>query len=86
VRLLAYCLLHNDFCMALWPRNDGELSAYMMWLLTAHVRPYHQHYHSSRPIWQGCFRAFPLQDDEHLLTVLRYIEHNPVRAGLVASA
>jgi putative transposase len=58
----------------------------MMWLLTAHVRRYHQHYHGSGHIWQGRFRAFPIQEDEHLLTVLRYIERNPVRAGLVERA
>lgn len=86
VRLLAYCLLPNHFHLALWPRADGELSDYMMWLLTAHVRRYHQHYHSSGHVWQGRFRAFPIQEDDHLLTVLRYIERNPVRAGLVAKA
>jgi len=32
------------------------------------------------------FRSFPIQEDDHLLTVLRYIERNPVRAGLVARA
>ena len=40
----------------------------MMWLLTAHVRRYHQHYHSSGHVWQGRFRAFPIQEDDHLLT------------------
>ena len=61
-------------------------SAYMMWLTTAHVRRYHQHYHSSGHVWQGRFRSFPIQEDEHLLTVHRYIERNPVRAGLVKRA
>jgi putative transposase len=50
------------------------------------VRRYHKHYHSSGHIWQGRFRAFPIQEDEHLLTVLRYIERNPVRAHLVRRA
>jgi len=86
MRLLAYCLMPNHFHLALWPRHDGDLSTFMMWLLTAHVRRYHQHYHSSGHIWQGRFRAFPIQEDEHLLTVLRYIERNPVRAGLVKRA
>jgi putative transposase len=86
VRLLAYCLMRNHFHLAHWPRADGDLSAYMGWLLTAHVRRYHQHYHGSGPIYQGPFRSFPIQEDDHLLTVLRYIERNPVRAGLVASA
>jgi putative transposase len=45
-----------------------------------------QHYHSSGHVWQVRFRAFPIQEDDHLLTVLRYIERNPVRAGLVARA
>ena len=54
--------------------------------MTAHVRRYHQHYHSSGDIWQGRFRAFGIQEDDHLLTVLRYIERNPVRANLLERA
>src|SRR3990172_5128849 len=58
----------------------------MQWFLTAHVRRYRQHYRSSGHVWQGRFKAFPVQQDEHLLTVLRYIERNPLRAGLVKRA
>jgi len=58
----------------------------MGWLLTAHVRRYHQHYHSSGHVWQGRFRDLVIQEDDHLLTVLRYIERNPVRACLVERA
>jgi putative transposase len=61
VRLLAYCVMPNHFHLALWPRQDDDLSDYMMWLLTAHVRRYHQHSHSSGHIGQGRFRAFPIQ-------------------------
>jgi putative transposase len=86
VRLLAYCLMPNHFHLALWPQADGDLSRWMHWLLTAHVRRYHRHYHSSGHVWQGRFKAFPVQDDEHLLAVLRYIERNPLRAGLVRRA
>lgn len=38
------------------------------------------------PLYQGRFRAFPIAADEHLLTVLRYVERNPLRAGLVSRA
>lgn len=86
MRLLAYCLMPNHFHLALWPRGEGDLSRFLQWLLTAHVRRYHRHYHSSGHVWQGRFKAFPIQPDEHLLTVLRYIERNPLRAGLVARA
>jgi REP-associated tyrosine transposase len=86
VRLLGYCLMPNHFHLAVWPRRDGDLSDYMMWLLTAHVRRYHEHYHSSGHVWQGRFRAFAIEEDEHLLRVLRYIERNPLRAGLAELA
>ena len=86
MRLLAFCLMPNHFHLALWPREDGQLSDYMAWLLTAHVRRYHNHYHSSGHIWQGRFKSFPIEEDNHLLTVLRYIERNPVRANLVPRA
>ena len=86
MRVLAYCLLPNHFHLALWPHEDGDLSRWMQWLLTAHVRRYHRHYGGSGHVWQGRFKAFPIQQDEHLLTVLRYIERNPLRANLCARA
>ena len=86
VCLLAYCLMPNHFHLALWPEVDGALSGYMRWLLTAHVRRYHRHYHGSGHVWQGRFRAFPIPCDEHLLIVLRYIERNALRANLVQHA
>ena len=42
--------------------------------------------HTSGHVWQGRFRAFPVQEDQHLLSVVRYIERNPVRACLVSKA
>jgi putative transposase len=85
MRVLAYCLLPNHFHLVLWPHRDGDLSRWMQWVQTTHVRRYHEHYHTSGHVWQGRFKAFPIQADEHLLTVLRYVERNPLRAGLVAA-
>jgi putative transposase len=49
---------------------------------------WHAHYHSggTGPLYQGRFKSFPVQEDDHLLTVCRYVERNPLRAGLVARA
>ena len=55
-------------------------------IMTSHVRRYHAHYESSGHIWQGRFKSFIVQEGNHLLTVLRYVEGNPVRANLVKSA
>ena len=76
----------NHFHLAVWPEEDGDLSRWMHWVQNTHVRRYHQHYHTSGHIWQGRFRAFPIQEDAHLLTILRYIERNPLRARLVRRA
>jgi putative transposase len=58
----------------------------MQWLMTSHVRRYHRHYGSSGHIWQGRCKAFPIQEDDHFLTVLRYVERNALRAALVRRA
>ncbi len=86
MRVLSYCLMPNHFHMVVWPREDGDLSRWMQWVMTAHVRRYHRHYQGSGHIWQGRFKAFPIQQDAHLWTVVRYVERNPLRAGLVARA
>jgi putative transposase len=86
LRVVSWCLMPNHFHLVLWPYANGDLSRWMQWLMTCHVRRYHRHYKSSGHIWQGRFKAFPIQQDGHYLTVLRYIERNPLRANLVRFA
>ena len=86
MRLVGYCLMPNHFHLVLWPFEDGDLSAWMQWLMTAHVRGHHRAHGTSGHLWQGRFKAFPIQQDDHLLAVLRYVEANPVRARLVDAA
>jgi putative transposase len=81
-----YCLMPNHFHLLLRPHRDGDLGRWMQWLLTAHARRYHRHYGTTGHVWQGRFHAFPIQDGDHLVTVLRYVERNPLRAELVAHA
>ena len=86
MRVLGFCFMPNHFHLVVWPRADGDLSRWMQWLMTSHVRRYHRAYQSSGHVWQGRFKAFPIQQDSHLFTVLRYIERNPVRTRLVKRA
>jgi putative transposase len=86
MRILGWCLMPNHFHLVLRPYDDGDLGRWMQWLMTSHVRRYHRHYHGDGHVWQGRFKAFPIQADEHLLTVLRYVERNPLRADLVKRA
>ncbi len=86
LRILGYVLMPTHFHLVLWPHDDGDLSRWMQWLLTSHVRRYHRHHGGSGHVWQGRFKAFPIQQDEHLLSVLRYVERNPLRAKMVERA
>ncbi len=54
--------------------------------MTSHVRRYHRHDQSTGHVGQGRFQAFPIQGDDHLRIVLRYVERNPLRAALLARA
>ena len=83
MRVTGYCLMTNHFHLLLWPHEDGDLSRWMQWLMTSHVRRYHRHYKGSGHVWQGRFKAFPVQSNDHYLTVLRYVERNPLRATMV---
>lgn len=76
----------NHFHLVLWPASDGDLSTWMARLMNLHVRRYQRHHHSTGHIWQGRFKAFPIEQDDHLRLVLRYVERNPLRVGLVELA
>ena len=69
VKIFGFCLMPNHFHVVLEPVHQTALSQFMQWLLTSHVRRYHQHYGSSGHVWQGRFKSFPVQRDEHLITV-----------------
>jgi putative transposase len=88
VPLLAYCLMPNHWHLVLWPQRDGDLSEHLRWLTVTHTQRWHAHHHTAGtgPLYQGRFKSFPVQQDEHFLTVCRYVERNPLRAGLVRRA
>jgi putative transposase len=86
IKIFAYCLMPNHFHLILHPEHAQELSKWMQWLMTSHVRRYHRHYNSSGHVWQGRYKSFVVQEDSYLLALLRYVEGNPLRAGLVGTA
>jgi putative transposase len=88
MRLLAYCILPNHFHLVLWPRADGEISRFVRWLTLTHTQRWHAHGHSAGTghLYQGRFKSFPVQSDEHLVVLCRYVERNALRANLVERA
>jgi putative transposase len=85
LQIYGYCLMPNHFHIILRPPKAECLSSFMRWLLTSHVRRYHGYYETSGHLWQGRYKSFIIQENRHFLTVLRYVERNPLRAHLVAT-
>jgi putative transposase len=86
LKVLAFCLMPNHFHMVVSPAGAKDLSRWMQWLLTTHSHRHHLRYGTCGRVWQGRFKAFPIKQDQHLLRVMRYVERNALRAGLVARA
>lgn len=88
IRLCAYCWLPNHWHFVLWPEHDGDLSRFMQRMANmdtqrwqrAKLRVGYGH------LYQGRFKSFPIEGDEHFYAVVRYVERNALRAGLVARA
>ena len=87
VELFGFCVMPNHWHLVLRPRGREDLAQYMSWLTNTHVKRYRAHYRrTSGHLYQGRFKSFPVQEDAHLLTLLRYVEANPLRAKLVGRA
>lgn len=86
LRILAFCIMPNHFHLVVSQDGAKDVSRWMHWLLTTHVHRHHLKFGTSGRVWQGRFKAFPIEQDGHLLTVMRYVERNALRSGLVARA
>lgn len=84
MRILAYCIMPNHWHLLLYPQNDDDLSKVLHWLTTSHVRRHHSRNSTIGygHLYQGTYKSFLVEEDNHLLTVLKYIERNAVRAKL----
>lgn len=86
VPILAACLMPNHLHLVVRPVEKDDVARWTQRLFTTHVRHHHRKYLTSGRLWQGRFKAFVIQQDEHLVTVIRYVERNALRAGLVTRA
>ena len=87
-RLLAYCLMTNHWHLLVHPREDDALSKFIGWITLTHTQRLHAYRGTTGcgHVYQGRFKSFPVQDDEHFYAVCRYVERNALRAGLVKKA
>jgi putative transposase len=88
MRICAYCLMPNHWHLILWPEHDGDLAAFMQRLTVTHVTRWQRHKRQVGygHVYQGRYKSFPVDCDEHFYTAVRYAERNPLRAGLIRRA
>lgn len=90
LRILGYTLMGNHWHFVVWPKQGQhqQVSEFFRWLTVTHSQRWHAHHGTAGMghVYQGRFKSFPIAADEHLLWVLRYVERNPLRAGLVSTA
>ena len=84
IRLLAFTLMPNHWHLVLFPKRDGDLRAFMHRLSNAHTRKVHARTgtNGSGHLYQGRYKSFLVDSDTYLLTLIKYVERNPVRAKL----
>jgi len=88
VRLLAFCLMPNHWHLVLWPVHGQEISAYMQVVMNAHIRDVQRRHGTAGTghIYQGRYKNSAILTDRHFMNVCRYVEANPLCAGLVPRA
>ena len=88
-RLLSWCVMGNHWHFVPWPRQDGELSRFFGFLGLTHATRWQTAHQliGTGHVYQGRFKSFMIeQDDPPVLRVMRYVERNALRAGLVKRA
>jgi putative transposase len=85
MRVCGYCVMGTHWHLILWPRTDGDLSAFMKWVTVTHSHRWHAAHKTVGigHLYQGRYKSFPVQDGLYYQTLMRYVESNPLRAGLV---
>lgn len=88
LRILDYVIMRNHWHFVVLPERDGEMSDFFRWLALTHAARWHEAHGTKGTghVYAGRFKSFPVQDGAHLRTMLRYVERNPVRAGIVEHA
>ena len=81
VDVLAYCLMPNHVHLILVPHHANSLARLLRRAHARYARRTNLKYGWQGHLWQERFHSF-VMDEEHLLAAVRYVELNPVRAGL----
>jgi putative transposase len=83
VAIHAYCLMTNHIHFLVTPENEASISNTMKVVGSRYAQYINLKYKRTGTLWEGRHRSSMVQTERYLLTCMRYIELNPVRAGMV---
>lgn len=83
VQLYAYVLMTNHVHLLVEPERDGALGSFMQSVGRRYVRYFNDAHRRTGTLWEGRFKSAVVSRDDYLIRCSRYIELNPVRAGMV---
>lgn len=85
VRIHAWVFMTNHVHLLATPMREHGLSLMMQELGRRYVRYFNSRYERTGTLWEGRFKSCLVQEDDYFLICQRYIESNPVRAGMVST-
>ena len=77
----SFCILNNHYHLLLETSRDN-LSMAVRYINSRYAEYFNKKMHRVGPLWQGRFKSWYVHDESYLWLLLRYIEMNPVKAGL----
>ncbi|HJV02899.1 MAG TPA: transposase [Burkholderiaceae bacterium] len=84
VRVHGYVLMTNHLHLLLSPENETGVGSMMKTLGQYYTHYFNRRYHRTGTLWEGRYKSSLVQQERYFLQCQRYIELNPVRAGLLA--
>lgn len=81
--LHAYCLMSNHVHLIFREKQLGDISLVMKRLLTKYAMYFNRKYQRSGALIASRYKSVPIEADEYLIPLQRYIHQNPLKAGLV---
>lgn len=79
----AYCLMTNHVHLLVTPAAEDSISRTMKDVGSRYAQYVNKRYRRTGTLWEGRHRSSLVQTERYLLTCYRYVELNPVRAGMV---
>jgi putative transposase len=86
ITVYAYCLMPNHYHFIVQAEVSSHIGQWIQLIMNKYNAYFRKKYKSIGHIWQNRFKNFIIQNEDHLTVVMRYVERNPVEAGLTMSS